>query len=123
MALSTTDRGCPDGRLGCRHLGQQEEEGPRPREAAVYHFDRRSCNKRPRPQRGNNGSCHMHPNSRHSAAECREIIELAKRVSEGASNLPRMIPRLVVGLARRGLTTARWPRENRTSGISHPRGS
>jgi hypothetical protein len=24
----------------------------------------------------------MHPNSRHSAAECREIIDLAKRVSE-----------------------------------------
>jgi hypothetical protein len=39
-------------------------------------------NKRPRPQRGNNGSCPVHPNSRHSAAECREIIELAKRVSE-----------------------------------------
>jgi hypothetical protein len=40
------------------------------------------CNKRPRPQRGNNGSCPVHPNNRHSAAECREIIELAKRVSE-----------------------------------------
>jgi hypothetical protein len=39
-------------------------------------------NKRPRPQRGNNGSCPVHPNGRHSAAECREIIDLAKRVSE-----------------------------------------
>jgi hypothetical protein len=39
-------------------------------------------NKRPRPQRGNSGTCPMHPNSRHSAAECPEIIELAKRVSE-----------------------------------------
>jgi hypothetical protein len=39
-------------------------------------------NKRPRPQRGNSGSCPMHPNSRHSATECREIIDLAKRVSE-----------------------------------------
>jgi hypothetical protein len=39
-------------------------------------------NKRPRPQRGNNGSCPVHPNSHHSAAECHEIIELAKRVSE-----------------------------------------
>jgi hypothetical protein len=38
-------------------------------------------NKCPRPQRGNSGSCPVHPNSRHSAAECREIIELAKRVS------------------------------------------
>jgi hypothetical protein len=39
-------------------------------------------NKRPRPQRGNSGSCPIHPNSRHSTAECREIINLAKRISE-----------------------------------------
>jgi hypothetical protein len=39
-------------------------------------------NKRPRPQRGNSGSCPVHPNSHHSATECREIIELVKRVSE-----------------------------------------
>jgi hypothetical protein len=39
-------------------------------------------NKRPRPQRGNNDSCPVHPNGRHNAAECREIIDLAKRVSE-----------------------------------------
>jgi hypothetical protein len=42
---------------------------------------RRKRNKRPRPQGGNNGTCPMHPNSRHSASECREIIKLAKRVS------------------------------------------
>jgi hypothetical protein len=39
-------------------------------------------NKRPRPQRGNSGSCPVHPNGRHSTTECREIIDLAKRVSE-----------------------------------------
>jgi hypothetical protein len=39
-------------------------------------------NKRPRLQRGNSGSCPMHPNCRHSAAECREIIDLTKHVSE-----------------------------------------
>jgi hypothetical protein len=38
-------------------------------------------NKRPRPQKGNSGSFPMHPNGRHSAAECREILDLAKRVS------------------------------------------
>jgi hypothetical protein len=43
---------------------------------------RNERNKRPRPQRGNSGSCPVHPNSRHSAAECRDIIELVKRVSE-----------------------------------------
>jgi hypothetical protein len=39
-------------------------------------------NKRPRPQRGNNGSCPVHPNGRRNAEECREIIDLVKRVSE-----------------------------------------
>jgi hypothetical protein len=43
--------------------------------------------------------------------------------ASGASRPPRMAPLLVVGLARKGSTAARWPRENRTSGISHPRGS
>jgi hypothetical protein len=39
-------------------------------------------NKRLRPQKGSSGSCPVHLNSRHSAAECREIIDLAKRVNE-----------------------------------------
>jgi hypothetical protein len=39
-------------------------------------------NKRPRPQKGNSGSCPVHPNGLHSVVECREIIDLAKRVSE-----------------------------------------
>jgi hypothetical protein len=39
-------------------------------------------NKRPRPQKSSSGSCPVHRNGRHSAAECREIIDLAKRVSE-----------------------------------------
>ena len=90
MALGTTDRGCPDGWLGCRRSGRQKEEKePRPREVVVCCSGRRSCdwgrserNKRPRPQKGNSGSCPVHPNSRHSIAECRGIIELAKRVSE-----------------------------------------
>ena len=43
---------------------------------------RNERNKRPRPQGGNNGSCPVHPNSRHSASECREIIKLTKRVSK-----------------------------------------
>ena len=37
--------------------------------------------KRPRPQGGNGGSCPVHPTARHSAADCREIQKLAKRVS------------------------------------------
>jgi hypothetical protein len=40
-----------------------------------------------------------------------------------ASNLPRTALHLVVDLARKGSTTARWPRLNGTSGISHPRGT
>jgi hypothetical protein len=37
--------------------------------------------KRPRPPRGNGSTCPVHPNDRHSTAECREIIDLTKRVS------------------------------------------
>jgi hypothetical protein len=37
--------------------------------------------KRPRPPRGNGGTCLVHPNGHHSAAECREIIDLVKHVS------------------------------------------
>jgi hypothetical protein len=43
---------------------------------------RNKRNKRPRPLGGNSGTCPVHPNSRHSVAECHEIIKLAKRVSE-----------------------------------------
>jgi hypothetical protein len=39
-------------------------------------------NKRPQPQGGNNGLCPVHPNARHSASECCEIIKLVKRISE-----------------------------------------
>jgi hypothetical protein len=43
--------------------------------------------------------------------------------ANGASRPPRTAPLLVAGLARKGSTAVRWLRENRTSGISHPRGS
>jgi hypothetical protein len=52
---------------------------------AVATGGRGDCNKRTRPQRGNSGTCPVHPNGRHNAAECREIIDFAKRVSERAS--------------------------------------
>jgi hypothetical protein len=40
-----------------------------------------------------------------------------------ASRLPRMAPHLAAGLARKGSTMTRWPRESGTLGISRPRGS
>jgi hypothetical protein len=43
--------------------------------------------------------------------------------ASGANRPPRMAPHLVAALARKGSTAARWPRQNGTSGISHPRGS
>jgi hypothetical protein len=46
-------------------------------------------NKHPQPQRGNSGSCPVHPNGRHSAAKCREIIDLAKRVSKRRKQSPK----------------------------------
>jgi hypothetical protein len=39
-------------------------------------------NKRPRPQKSGSGPYPVHPYGHHSAAECREIIDLTKRISE-----------------------------------------
>jgi hypothetical protein len=64
-----------------KNCGSERPSSAAPVVAAVIGC-RSECNKRPRPQRGNSGSCPIHPNSRHSATEWREIIELAKRVSE-----------------------------------------
>jgi hypothetical protein len=77
-------------------------------------------NKHPRPQRG---SSPMHPNGRHSAMECREIIDLAKLVSERREQSSKDGSRLTAGPAKKRWTTARWPQLSETSGISHPRGT
>jgi hypothetical protein len=86
-----TNWSCPVGWLGGRPPGQKEEKKKdrdyqKPRSIALVvaaviggQGDR---NKRPRPQKGSSGSCPVHPNDRHSAAECREIIDLTKRVNE-----------------------------------------
>jgi hypothetical protein len=39
-------------------------------------------NKCPQQQGSDSGSCPVHPNSRHSASECWEILKLVKRISE-----------------------------------------
>jgi hypothetical protein len=46
-------------------------------------------NKRSWPQEGSSNTWPVHPNSRHSAADCREIIKLAKRVSKRREPSPR----------------------------------
>jgi hypothetical protein len=82
---------------------------------------RNERNKRPRLQRGNSGSCPVHPNSRHSASVARSSNSRSVSAND-ASRPPRTAPLLVAGLERKGSTAVRWPRENWTSGISHPRG-
>jgi hypothetical protein len=46
-------------------------------------------NKRSRPQEGSSNTCPVHPNSRHSVADCREIIKLVKHVSKQRERSPR----------------------------------
>jgi hypothetical protein len=46
-------------------------------------------NKHSRPQEGSNNTCPVHPSSRHSAADCREIIKLVKHVSKRRERSPR----------------------------------
>jgi hypothetical protein len=59
-------------------------------------------NKRPRSQRGNIGSCPVHPNGRHSAAECHKIFDLAKRVSERRAVFQRRLPTSLSTWQRKG---------------------
>jgi hypothetical protein len=53
----------------------------------------------------------------------RSVARSSNSRSALASRPLEIAPHLVATLARKGSTAARWPRENRTSGISHPRGS
>jgi hypothetical protein len=94
MALGPTNRGCPARRLECRPRDKKKKKKKdrdyqKPRSTALVVAattgGRGDHNKRPWPQRGSGGSCPVYPNGRHSATECREIIDLTKRVSERIS--------------------------------------
>jgi hypothetical protein len=91
LALGPTNRGCPVGWLKCRPRdGRKKKKKDRDYQksrsialvVAAATGGRGDRNKRPRSQRGNSGSCPMHSYGRHCTAECREIIDLAKRVRE-----------------------------------------
>jgi hypothetical protein len=70
-----------DGKKKKKNRGHEKPQTTAPVIAAATGC-RNERNKRPRPQGGNIGSCPLHPKSRHSAAECREIIKLTKCISE-----------------------------------------
>jgi hypothetical protein len=70
-----------DGKKKKKNHGHEKPRSAAPT-VAVAIGGRGERNKRPRPQGGNSGSCPVHPNARHSALECCEIIKFAKRVSE-----------------------------------------
>jgi hypothetical protein len=53
----------------------------------------------------------------------RSVARSSSSRNASVSRLLGMAPHLVVGLARKGSTTARWTRENETSGTNRPRGS
>jgi hypothetical protein len=67
--------------------------------AAAGGWDERG--KRPQQQGSDSGSCPVHPNSRHSALECREILKLAKRISEWREQASKDGSPPRPGLARR----------------------
>jgi hypothetical protein len=88
VALSATDRGRP-GSGAVAQDGKKKKKKNRGNEkphsailvVAAATQGRGDRSKRPRPSRGNDSTCPMHPNGHHSVAECREIIDLAKCVS------------------------------------------
>jgi hypothetical protein len=91
MALGTTDPSAQTGGSGVvaqdgkkkkkKNRGHEKPPTAAPVVAAATGC-RSERDKRPRPQGGNSGSCPVHTNSRHSTAECREILKLAKRINE-----------------------------------------
>jgi hypothetical protein len=91
MALGPANWSCPVWWLGAilrdgKKKKKKDHDYQKPRSTALVVAaatgGRGDRNKRPRPQKGSSGSCPVHPHGHHSAAECREIIDLAKRVSE-----------------------------------------
>ena len=80
-------------------------------------------NKRPQPQRGNSGSCPVHPTVATAPRSVTKLSTSRNVSASGANSLPRMAPHLVADPAKKGSTTARWLGLNGTSGISHLRGS
>jgi hypothetical protein len=81
-------------------------------------------NKRPRPQRGNSAAHALCTPTVATAPQSVARSSTSRNASaRGASSLPRTAPHLIADLARKGSTMTRWPRPNRTLGISHPRGS
>jgi hypothetical protein len=94
MALGPTNRAAQSGGSGAvprdkKKKKKKDRDYQKPQSTALVVATttggRGDRNKRPRPQRGNSGSCPVHPNGRHIATECREIIDLVKRVSEHVS--------------------------------------
>jgi hypothetical protein len=88
MALGPVDRSYPGGWLP--RDGKKKNKKDRDHQkswstvlvVAATTGGRGDRNKCPRPQWDNSSSCPVQPNGRHNVVECREIIDLAKCVSE-----------------------------------------
>jgi hypothetical protein len=77
--LGATTQG--DGKKKKKNCGHDRPQSGAPVAAAAA-GGRDERGKHPRQQGSDSGSCPVHPNSRHSALECRDILKLAKRISE-----------------------------------------
>jgi hypothetical protein len=130
MALGPTNRGCQLGGSGAvpqdgKKKKKKDRDYQKPRSTALVVAaatrGRDDRNKRPRPQKGSSGPCPVHPNGRHSAAECREIIDLAKRVNKQREQSSKDGSPPCRRPGKEKVATARWPQLNGTSGTSHPK--
>jgi hypothetical protein len=132
MALGTTDRSCPDGvaRVPSLKTAKRRRRRRRRRTTAMRGCRLQLRSSQPRLRAGTSAtSAHGHREATAAHALCTPTVATAPRSAarssssrsasaSGVSRLPRMAPQLVAGLAWRGSTTAMWPRENGTSGIS-----
>jgi hypothetical protein len=73
-----------------KNRGHDRPQSGAPVAAAVARGrDEHERGKRPRQQGNDSGSFPIHPNSRHSASECRGILKLTKRISERREHASR----------------------------------
>jgi hypothetical protein len=80
-------------------------------------------NKLPRPQRGNSGSCPVHPTVATAPRSVARSLTSRNASVSGASSFLKTTPHLVADLAKKRWTMARWPQLSGILGISRPKGT
>jgi hypothetical protein len=104
-----------------KNRGHEKPQATAPVVAAAT-GGRNERNKHPRPRGVTAAHALCTPTAATASPSTARSSSSRSTSARDASSLPRTAPHLVADLARRGSTTAMWPRESGTLGINHPEG-